>query len=490
MTPDGLAQSSDLEPTMLDTEPLAAPPFEAQAVGQPSAEAAPLPEALPVSSAERYFTVDVLRGFALLGILAMNIVDFGWPWPAYGDPTRGGGFDGLDRGIWFFNHLVFEEKMMTIFSMLFGAGLVLMDGRALARGASIRGVYYRRVVWLLFFGLVHSYLIWMGDILVLYAQCGLLLYFFRNLRPRMLFIAGILSLLVLVPINLGFAALADATRAAAKRVEAQKAAGQKPSPRDERLARSWDEEFSNWVAPTKEREDKEWNKELKAYRGSYRGIVEFRAPLVFFIQTYYAVLFGMIFAAMGRMLIGMGLMKLGVFSGARSRGFYIGMVVLGYGIGLPLMVFDASELMRHTFSHDYGLHGGKFFNEYGSVVVALGHVGLLVLIVKSGVLEWLTRRLAAVGRMALSNYLTHSIVCTTLFYGYGFGLFGRINRTGLAGFVIMIWVAQLLYSPIWLKYFRFGPAEWLWRSLTYGHPQPMWASARAEPPSVNPAGSQ
>ncbi len=146
--------------------------------------------------------------------------------------------------------------------------------------------------------------------------------------------------------------------------------------------------------------------------------------------------------------------------------------------------------MRHTFSHDFGLHGGKFFNEYGSVVVALGHVGLLVLIVKSGALDWLTRRLAAVGRMALSNYLTHSIVCTTLFYGYGFGLFGRINRTGLAGIVILIWIAQLLYSPIWLKYFRFGPAEWLWRSLTYGHPQPMWASDRPEPPSVNPAGSQ
>ncbi len=87
MTPDGLAQSSDLEPTMLDTEPLDAPRVEARAVGQPLAAPAPLPEALPVSSAERYFTVDVLRGFALLGILAMNIVSFGWPWPAYGDPT-------------------------------------------------------------------------------------------------------------------------------------------------------------------------------------------------------------------------------------------------------------------------------------------------------------------------------------------------------------------------------------------------------------------
>ena len=100
------------------------------------------------------------------------------------------GFTGLDRGVWFFNHLVFEEKMMTIFSMLFGAGLVLMDQRAEARGAKIGRVYYRRVLCLLAIGLVHSYLIWIGDILVLYAECGLLLYFFRNLRPRTLITAG------------------------------------------------------------------------------------------------------------------------------------------------------------------------------------------------------------------------------------------------------------------------------------------------------------
>ncbi len=151
------------------------------------------------------------------------------------------------------------------------------------------------------------------------------------------------------------------------------------------------------------------------------------------------------------------------------------MVLLGYGIGLPLMVFDASKLIEHSFSVSYEMHGSFFFNYFGSVVVALGHVGMLMLIVQSGALAWLTRRLAAVGRMALSNYLTHSIVCTTLFYGYGFGLFGDINRTGLAAIVLIIWVSQLLLSPIWLRHFRFGPAEWLWRSLTYWKLQPMRA---------------
>ena len=119
------------------------------------------------------------------------------------------------------------------------------------------------------------------------------------------------------------------------------------------------------------------------------------------------------------------------------------------------------------------MHGGIFYNSFGSLVVALGHVGMMMLVVQSGAITWLTNRLAAVGRMALTNYLTHSIVCTTLFYGYGFGLFGTINRTGLAAIVLIIWVTQLLISPIWLRHFRFGPAEWLWRSLTYWKLQPM-----------------
>jgi uncharacterized protein len=473
MTSDAPIRSTELEPTLLDTELVYAPPGKLDDAQTSGGEPRLEPRAEPVSGSERYFAVDVLRGFALLGILAMNIVSFGWPWPAYGNPTRGGGFTGLDRGVWFFNHLFFEEKMMTIFSMLFGAGLVLMDQRAEARGARIRGVYYRRVLWLLGIGLVHAYLIWMGDILVLYAECGLLLYLFRNLRPRTLIVCGILALLMTVPITLGWGAIADYLKATATRVDAQIKAGETPRKEDKRLHDAWTNGFQEFVAPSPNVEQKSWDQEMAAYRGGYRGIVKYRAPLVFGIQTIFAILFGMVFVALGRMLIGMGLMKLGVFSAQRSRRFYLWMAAIGYGIGMPLMIFDAQELIGHNFSHDYSLHGGKFYNAYGSVVVALGHVGLLMLIVQSGALSWLTNRLAAVGRMALSNYLTHSIVCTTLFYGYGFGLFGHINRTGLAAIVFTIWVCQLVISPIWLKHFRYGPAEWLWRSLTYGQPQPM-----------------
>jgi uncharacterized protein len=261
-------------------------------------------------------------------------------------------------------------------------------------------------------------------------------------------------------------------KAITARVDAQVEAGETPSKLDKRIHDIWTDSLQEELKPDPDQKLKNWNEEMAAYRGGYLGIVKHRALDVLIDQTIGFVLGGFLFAC-GRMLLGMGLMKLGVFAAERSRSFYAWMATLGYGIGLPLMSFDAIELIRHEFKIDYLLKGGVFYNAFGSLVVALGHVGLIMLIVQSGALTWLTRRLAAVGRMALSNYLTHSIVCTTLFYGYGFGLFGQINRTGLAAIVLTIWVVQLWISPIWLKHFRFGPAEWLWRSLTYWKIQPI-----------------
>jgi uncharacterized protein len=472
MSPDVQAYQTDLEPNRLDDEPGPLVDALSRDSGGPESDVVAKKQVEPVTTAERFFAVDVLRGFALLGILAMNIVGFGWPEAAYGDPFRGGGFEGLNRGVWFANHMVFEAKMMTIFSMLFGAGLVLMDQRAEKRGAKIRGIYYRRVLWLLVIGLIHSYLIWWGDILVLYAECGLFLYFFRNLRPWALILLGLLAMLILVPLVLGFAKTIDYMKAASVRYEAQTQAGEKHRGVDHMLHDYWTENLRDELQPSTEKKAKDWDKEMTVHRGGYSGIVKHRAPELLKAQIF-GFLFGGGFFAASRMLVGMGLMKLGVFSAQRSRQFYFWMVGLGYGLGLPLMIFDGIELIRHKFSIEYFMHGGVFYNAFGSLVVALGHVGLPMLIVKSGAIHWLTTRLAAVGRMALSNYLFDSIVCTMLFYGYGFGLFGQINRTGLAAIVLTIWMIQLLISPIWLQYFRYGPAEWLWRSLTYWRLQPM-----------------
>jgi len=173
----------------------------------------------------------------------------------------------------------------------------------------------------------------------------------------------------------------------------------------------------------------------------------------------------------------MGLMKLGVFAAARSARYYVALIALGYGLGLPPVVYDTVALINKGFAAPTLLRSKMTYNEVGSVLVALGHVGVVMQVVRAGLVPALTRRLAAVGQMALTNYLTHSLVCTTIFYGYGFGLFATINRTGLMGIVLAIWVVQLIVSPWWLAHFRFGPAEWVWRSLTYWRLQPMRRTA-------------
>jgi uncharacterized protein len=434
------------------------------------------PKALPVEGNERVASVDVIRGFALMGILAMNIVNFGWPGAVYSIPIMTPDYDWGDMGLWGLNHLIFDTKMMTLFSMLFGGGLVLMSDRAEGRGAKMRGVYYRRVFWLLVIGLIHAYLIWSGDILVMYASCGLLLYPVRKWSPKTLIIVGVCLNLLFVPLLLGFrfAGLPFMQRTA-ERVEAQTKAGQKPKDWEEKVSEGY-KNLTKQEMPKRE----DFLKDIATYRGSYWGIVKDRASQLIWGQTLGFLFFGW-WAIGGRMLIGMGLMKLGVFAAQCSKRTYLTMMIVGYGIGLPLILFDAIHESMNGFFLGQGishvLDGWPMLNIYGSLPVVLGHIGLVMMIYQSNALPWLTRRLGAAGRMALSCYLFDSIFCTTLFYGYGFDFYGSLHRPLLYAIVVAIWTAQLLVCPLWLERFRFGPAEWLWRSLTYWKFQSMTPKA-------------
>ena len=191
------------------------------------------------------------------------------------------------------------------------------------------------------------------------------------------------------------------------------------------------------------------------------------------LSQIFGTIFMIIWRVGGLMLVGMALMKLGVFAASRSRRFYIFCVSLGYGIGLPLVAYSAFTLFAHDFYFIYSFKSGGHFNYVGSAMVAIGHIGAVMLICKSGALPWLRARLADVGRMALSNYLLQSVICTTLFYGYGFGLFGSVGRFAQMGLVLLVWVLLVAFSAFWMRRFRFGPAEWLWRSLTDWRRQPM-----------------
>jgi uncharacterized protein len=422
----------------------------------------PAPSARPVQPQERVAAVDVLRGVALMGILAMNIVDFGWPGSAYDNPRAGGNTSTVDLVVWQFNHVVFDEKMMTIFSMLFGAGLVLMAERSEARGASLAGVYYRRVTWLLLIGLAHAYLLWHGDILVLYAECGFLLYLFRRRRPRTLIALGAACLMLPILLGIVISLLMQMSQEQYWGIQ---------GPARDALSKVG-EVLNHKINPGPEVVAEKFSKAIEVHRGGYFGILRGRALELVGEQTI-AFVFVTLWMVGGRMLVGMGLMKLDVFSARRSRRFYLWMVALGYGFGLPVVAYDSWLRITNDFRGPPVVLAGFLYGYLSAIAIALGHVGVVMLIYRSGAITWLTSRLAAAGRMALSNYLMQTVICTTLFYGYGYGLFGYIPRLGLAAIVVAIWTFQLSTSIIWLRFFRFGPAEWLWRSLTYWKLQPM-----------------
>jgi uncharacterized protein len=416
----------------------------------------------PVAEAERLTAVDVLRGVALLGILAMNVVTFAWPFSAYENPDLSGGPSLANRAAWLVNEVVFSGKMMSLFSMLFGAGLVLMADRAEGRGVRFAGVYYRRILWLLAIGLVHAYVVWSGDILVAYAVSGLFLFFFRAMSPgRLIALGAVLivgSSLVFPVFGLGLGLMKGLGTLAERSVDPSAVPG------GVGMAEGW-REARAMFAPTEE--------QFEGYRGGFWEVFRHRAVESFSFQAFFLTIFG--WGIAGRMLLGMGLMKLGVFSAGRSSRFYWTMLAVGYGVGLPMTIFGAADLWRTDFDPIRGSVLGSSLVMMAMVPVALGHAAAVMLAVKAGALPRLTARLAAVGRMALTNYLVQSLIGTSLFYGYGLGLFGKVDRPGLWLIVLAVWALQLWYSPLWLSRFRFGPMEWLWRSLTYMKPQPMRA---------------
>jgi uncharacterized protein len=429
----------------------------------------------PIAVNERFVSIDVLRGVAVLGILVMNIYAFAMPIVAYSNPLALGGTQPHNLGTWFLTHILFDQKFLSVFAMLFGAGLVVMSVRAESRGTQFGRIYYRRQFCLLLIGAIHGYFIWMGDILFVYAAIGMLVYLFRNRGPRTLIIVAVLLMPMALLLSYGIAKNGERAIVEVAKIEELQASGTELDDEQKKMLEDW-EESRRFMAPT----DEDMQADLDAYRGRYLEIVEHRAPIVLMMQVFVTVFFG-IWRVGALMMIGMALLKLGVLSGERSVGFYRKMMLAGYLIGLPLTIFSASDLYAHQFDPLYVMRVGGIANYWGSVIVAFGHIGLVMLIVKTGTLQKIMARFAAVGRMAFTNYLMHSVILTTVFYGYGFGLYGSIPRFWQMGFVVAVISLQLMLSPWWLSRYRFGPAEWLWRSLTYWKRQPFRQQASVAP---------
>lgn len=386
----------------------------------------------------RIESIDVLRGFALLGILVMNIQSFAMIDAAYFIPVAYGDFSGVNFWVWALSHLLADQKMMTIFSMLFGAGIVLMSTGRERAGGSPAAAHYRRNAVLLVFGLAHAYLLWYGDILVTYALCGMAVYPLRRLRPRWLLTIG----LVLVAVASAVSAFSAWSVPYWPPVQVEEfRAGGLPSP--ETVAQ-----------------------ELDIYRSGWLRQMEHRVPTSLYFETYVLAVWGL-WRASGLMLVGMALFKLGVFSAERSRRFYLWLIAIGVFIGLPIVAYGIHRNIAAGWNPIYVFFTGSQFNYWGSILVALAWVGVVMLVCQAGKAAAATGPLAAVGRLALTNYLLQTLICTTIFYGHGFGLFGKVERVGQIAIVAGVWALQLVLSVLYLRHFRIGPAEWLWRTMTY-----------------------
>ena len=401
------------------------------------------PKFAPVNETQRIVSLDVLRGFALLGILVMNIQSFSMIFSAYMNPTAYGDLTGANYWVWLLSHVLTDQKFMTIFSMLFGAGIVLLSSRVEARGQSATGVHYQRMFWLIVFGLLHAYLLWYGDILFLYGICGLVVYLFRKLSPRKLLVLGLLTIAVSSALFLFFGWSMQFW----------------PPEALEELTQDWE--------PTLERTAEE----VAIYQGGWLEQMNHRVPKSFEFETFVLLIWGF-WRAGGLMLVGMGLYKVGVFTLKRSAGFYAALIMGALLVGIPTVSYG----VHRNFTVGWDIHSSFFFgwqfNYWGSLIVSMGWIGLVMLVCQRSALTALTRPFAAVGQTAFSNYILQTVICTTLFYGHGFGLFGKLERVEQVGIVLAIWALQLIVSPIWLEYFRYGPLEWLWRSLTYMQRQP------------------
>jgi uncharacterized protein len=379
---------------------------------------------------------------AVLGILILNIQAFSMPWAAYANPTAYGDLSGPNLWVWVLSHVFAEQKFISIFSMLFGAGVILMTSKG--GGEHSAGVHYRRMGWLILFGLLHAHLLWFGDILYTYGVCGLIVYLFRKLSPGPLIAWSI----ALQAVSSGLFVLIGTSMLQAP----PEAVG--------------DIERQMRVTP------EAIQRELAAYRGGWLDQQSIRSGDALNLETQGFLLYS-IWKVLGLMLLGMALFKMGVFSAARSTTFYIGLVAIGLLVGVPVVSYGVYQNFAAGWDVRYSGFLGTQFNYWASIIVALGWVGAVMLACKTQVLQRATSVLADVGRMAFTNYILQTLICTTIFYGHGLGLFGYVDRVGQIGVVLAVWAFELVMSPWWLRRFAFGPMEWLWRSLTYWQLQPM-----------------
>lgn len=409
---------------------------------------------MAITDTDRIATLDIVRGVAVMGILAMNIVAFAMPMAAYMNPLAYGSEGAIDFASYAFSFILIDGKMRGLFSFLFGASMLLVIQRAEAKGESGAAVHYRRMLVLLLFGAIHFYLIWFGDILFGYATIGMLAFFFRNKEPRALIVIGI-ALVLLQFLMMG--GMAAQVRDLAPQVARPGASAE--------LLRQWNE-MTAWVRiPT----PAEIGEQMGLILGPWSGVAKSQLTKHTFEPLIFSIMFGP--ETLAYMLFGMAALKSGYLTGQWSDGEYRRAAIRGYAISIPFYILLLWLIFRSSFSplalFTYAMAATVLLRPF--MIAALA--ALIILVTRQS--GWLTQRIAAAGRAAFTNYLGTSIIMTGVFYGWGLGLFGELSRAQLWLVVIAMWVVMLTWSKPWLERFHYGPLEWLWRTLARGELQPM-----------------
>ncbi|MBC3941474.1 DUF418 domain-containing protein [Sphingomonas albertensis] len=405
----------------------------------------------------RIATLDLTRGVAVMGILASNIAAFGFPEFAYMTPASMGAPSTPDLIAWTTTFIVIDGKMRGLFSFLFGASMLLVLDRAEASGEDPATVHLRRMAWLFVFGIAHLYLLWWGDILAHYALVGAIAYMFARLPVRWL-------------IGVGLACIAfqtvELTTLVAYTFDLHGAAHRPGA--TARVITNWQLLADQFGQPS----PASVTRELAIGHGGWRDLVAWRwthaaGPITSLTATGPETL--------GFMLFGMAGLRSGFLTGDWSRRRYTVIAVIGIGLGWIGSAAIAAFDIAHGFDARYVALSWLALATPLRPLTIMGSAAAIILLAQPG--GWLTTRVAAAGRMAFSNYLGTTVLCTTLFYGYGFGLYGALSRAQLYLVVAPICLLMLLWSKPWLDRFRYGPLEWLWRSLSRFAWQPMRGSA-------------
>ncbi|MES2782455.1 MAG: DUF418 domain-containing protein [Pseudomonadota bacterium] len=404
-------------------------------------------------SEQRHISLDAMRGFAVMGILAMNIIGFAMPEWAYITPVAYGTETVADQIAWVFSFIFIDGKMRGLFSLLFGASMMLVIDRATAKGESAVQVHYRRMAWLAIFGLAHYFFIWFGDILFLYAIVGMIAFRFRDWAPeRLIKFALIIFAVGLAIWGLQFGGIQlfqyFATRPDASAEMVRQYQEMMDSP-----------DFAFNVAS-----------DLALHRGSYAQIVmdrlnDWGAPLGMVLQS--------IGETLPLMMIGMAMLKSGFMTGNWESAEYRRWALRLVPAALLLTAALAASMFAAEFDRVTALAIFFFWGAIPRIMLTVGYAAALLLLIGHFGNHPVLARVAATGRAAFSNYLGTSIVMTTVFYGYGFGLFGEVGRAEVWVFVLGAWVIMLAWSKPWLEKYHYGPLEWLWRSLARGKMQAM-----------------